>query len=94
MGATARSTLATADDASLVARAQATVTTRIEDALALPCGVAGNGSVTGTRIDVLWQQSGAARSTGMHLEAELRRSPIAGPAPAMTFAVDAGGVCP
>ena len=92
--ATVRGTLSLADDAILVGHAQSMATTRVENAMALPCGTAATGTDRLPRISMLWQQVGSARSTQVKLAVTLDRSPIAFATAAVQFAVDAGGICP
>lgn len=94
MGATVRGTLSLADDAALVARAQALATTRVEDALGKPCSAGGAGTDLQPRLNVLWQQGGSARITQLHLDLELTRSPVSFNSLPMAFAIEGGGVCP
>lgn len=95
MAATVRGTLALADDASLVTHAQSLATTRVEDALTVPCATGASGTDQATRINALWVQNGSARNTQLHLDLTLDRSPIAFAGSAsMVFGIEAGGVCP
>lgn len=94
--ATARGTLAQADDAALLSRAQALTTTRIEDLLMLKCAATVNGTDAVPRVGVSWWQTAGpgARSTQLHAEVTLTRSPIVLGAGASTLlSVEAGGVC-
>lgn len=94
MAATVRGTLSLADDATLVARAQAMATTRVEDVMTLPCGPGATGTDQLPRLSVLWQRGGSARSTQLHLDLTLDRSPIAFTNAPMQFGIEAGGICP
>ncbi|MEO7997960.1 MAG: hypothetical protein ABI852_10975 [Gemmatimonadaceae bacterium] len=95
MAATVRGTLALADDAALVTRAQSLATTRVEDALTVSCATGASGTDHAPRIDALWVQSGSPRSSQLHLDLTLQRSPIAFAGSAsMLFGIEAGGVCP
>ncbi len=94
LAATVRGTLALADDATLVAHAQSMATTRVEDAMAMPCGAGASGTDQLPRMSVLWQQRGSARTTSLHLDVQLDRSPIAFSSLPIQFAVEAGGICP
>ena len=92
--ATVRGTLSLADDAMLVAHAQAMVTSRVENAMARPCGTEAAGTDRLPRMNVWWQQSGSTRNTQLRLDVTLDRSPIAFASAPVQFAVDAGGICP
>ena len=94
LAATVRGTLSLADDAILVAHAQAMTTTRVENAMAMPCGTHATGTDWLPRMSVLWQQSGSARNTSLRLNVTLDRSPIAFASAPVQFAVEAGGICP
>ncbi|MEP6835344.1 MAG: hypothetical protein ABJB74_18310 [Gemmatimonas sp.] len=94
MVATAHGTLSLADDAMLVAHAQSMATSRVEDAMALPCGTSVSGTDQLPRMTGLWQQSGGARSTELHLDMTLDRSPIALASAPIQFGIQAGGICP
>ncbi|MEO7359823.1 MAG: hypothetical protein ABI120_05805 [Gemmatimonadaceae bacterium] len=94
MAATVRSTLSLADDALLVSHAQSMATTRVENALALPCGTDATGADRLPRMNLLWQQRGTARNTQLRLDVMLDRSPIAFGSAPVQFAVEAGGICP
>lgn len=95
MAATVRGTLALADDAELVTHAQSLATTRVEDALTVPCATGASGTDQLPRINALWVQNGSARNTQLHLDLTLDRSPIAFPGSAgMLFGIEAGGICP
>lgn len=94
MAATVQGTLSLADDASLVTHAQSMATTRVEDAMSTACGTGASGNDQRPRMNVVWQQSGNARSTQLHLDLILDRSPIAFARAPMQFAIDAGGICP
>ena len=92
--ATVRGTLSLADDALLVARAQSLATTRVENAMARPCGTDAAGSDRWPRLQVMWRQGGSTHSTQLRLDVTLDRSPIAFASAPVRVAVDAGGVCP
>ena len=94
LAATARGTLSLADDAILVSHAQAMTTTRVENAMAAPCGTYAIGTDWLPRLSVLWQQSGNARNTRLRLGVTLERSPIAFASTPVQFTVEAGGICP
>lgn len=95
MAASVRGTLALTDDATLVARAQALATTRVERALMGNCAQSASGSDVAPRVNLSWQQRGARRFSETHLALTLVRAPIAFLANApFQFAIDAGGVCP
>lgn len=94
LAATARGTLSLADDAILVSHAQAMTTTRVENAMAAPCGTYATGTDWLPRLSVLWQQSGNARNTRLRLGVTLERSPIAFASTPVQFTVEAGGICP
>ena len=93
--ANTRGTLALADDAALVAHAQAMAVTRAEDALTVPCATSASGVDQLPRLNLLWQQRGTGSSTLLHLDLTLDRSPIAiiGNA-SMLLSMESGGVCP
>ena len=94
LAATARGTLAQADDSQLISRAQALTTTRVEGALSNNCTLAANGNDVAPRIDVLWRQSAGARSTALHADVTLKRSPIGFATNSdILMSVEAGGVC-
>ncbi|MEP6765590.1 MAG: hypothetical protein ABJB66_14845 [Gemmatimonadaceae bacterium] len=94
LAATARGTLAEADDSQLISRGQALTTTRVEDALSNNCTLAASGSDVAPRIDVLWRQSAGARSTTLHADVTLNRSPIGFASNTdMLMSIEAGGVC-
>lgn len=94
MSATVRGTLSLVDDATLVTRAQAMATTRVEDTMARPCGTSATGTDQTPRVQVLWQQSGSSRSTNLRLNLAMARSPIAFASTPIAFDIEAGGVCP
>ena len=92
---TTNGSLALADDSQLVARAQALAVSRVEDALTSPCATSGSGTDQLPRVNVLWQQSGAAASTSVQLDISVSRSPIAiNGLSFMQLALMGGGVCP
>ncbi len=94
LAATARGTLAQADDAELIAKAQSLTTTRVEDALRANCTSAVNGRDQQPRVDLRWRQSAGARSTQLHADITLNRSPIGFAANAdLLMTVESGGVC-
>lgn len=94
LAATARGTLAQADDSQLISRAQALTTTRVEDALSNNCTLAANGIDAAPRIDVSWRQSAGARSLALHADVTLNRSPIGFATNSdILMSVEAGGVC-
>ena len=93
--ASVRGTLALTDDATLVSRAQALATTRVERTLVGSCAHSASGSDVAPRVKLLWQQRGASRLTQTHLALTLVRAPIAFAASApVHFELAAGGVCP
>jgi hypothetical protein len=95
VAATTRSTLALADDSALVTDAQAMVTTRVEDALTFPCATSGSGVDQLPRMNLQWQQSGAAQNAQLQIDLTLDRSPIAvGAGAPIQSVLAAGGVCP
>ena len=94
MSATVRGTLSLMDDATLVTHAQSLATSRVEDAMATPCGTNATGTDHIPRLNLLWQQSGAARSTQLRIGLTLERSPIAFANTPAEFALEAGGICP
>ena len=94
MSATVRGTLSLMDDATLVTRAQSLATSRVEDAMAMPCGTGATGTDQMPRLNLLWQQAGATRSTQLHIGLTLDRSPIAFANTPVEFALEAGGICP
>ncbi len=94
MTATVRGTLSLVGDATLVARAQALATTRVEDVMALPCGANASGTDQTPRLTLLWQQAGSTRSTRLHIDLTLDRSPIAFANTSLQYGIDAGGICP
>jgi Tfp pilus assembly protein PilV len=90
-----RGTLALADDAQLVTRAQALATTRAELAMRAGCTVHATGTDNTPRVTVRWHTTHAANTAESQLDLALERSPIAfdNSAP-IALAIYAGMVCP